>query len=219
VLAPRAALAALLDKRRTDAYAEAVRRHVALLAPHGKPGVVLHLGSAMGLLPLLSAEAKQHVRTAARLGSGRARLLRPLWQELAAWAAWHSQEGRGAGPLGAQPLPRVLLERAAFKAADPIAFGHSGGSQPSLRVRAARLPGPARAGAAAAARAAVLRARQLEPHAHVTRAGGALPAGGRRCLQVKKNKAPTQDYTHHICIHITSTYICIYIHICIHICI
>ena len=57
VLAPRAALAALLDKRRTDAYAEAVRRHVALLAPHGKPGVVLHLGSAMGLLPLLSAEA------------------------------------------------------------------------------------------------------------------------------------------------------------------
>ena len=57
MLAPRAALTALLDQRRTDAYAEAVRRHVSRLAPQGKPGVVLHLGSAMGLLPILSAEA------------------------------------------------------------------------------------------------------------------------------------------------------------------
>ena len=38
VLAPRAALTALLDQRRTDAYAEAVRRHVSRLAPHGRPG-------------------------------------------------------------------------------------------------------------------------------------------------------------------------------------
>eukprot|EP00964_Phaeocystis_antarctica_P049545 scaffold28735_cov63-Phaeocystis_antarctica.AAC.2 len=40
------------------------------------------------------------------------------------WAARHSREA--AGPLGAQPLPRVL-ERAASKAADLTAFDPSGG--------------------------------------------------------------------------------------------
>eukprot|EP00964_Phaeocystis_antarctica_P097732 scaffold63814_cov63-Phaeocystis_antarctica.AAC.2 len=39
------------------------------------------------------------------------------------WAARHSQEE--AGPLGAQPLPRVL-ERAVTKAADVTAFDRSG---------------------------------------------------------------------------------------------
>ena len=57
VLAPRKGLSALLDRARTDAYAEAVRRHVAELVPQGHRGVVLHLGTAMGLLPLLALEA------------------------------------------------------------------------------------------------------------------------------------------------------------------
>ena len=43
------------------------------------------------------------------------------------WAARHSQEE--AGPLGAQPLPRVL-ERAASKAADLTAFDHLGRRSP-----------------------------------------------------------------------------------------
>ena len=34
VLAPRAELAALLDRGRTDAYAEAIRRHVGALVPN-----------------------------------------------------------------------------------------------------------------------------------------------------------------------------------------
>ena len=57
VLAPRLELTALLDRARTDAYAEAVRRHVPRLLPRGQRGVVLALGSAMGLLPLLATEA------------------------------------------------------------------------------------------------------------------------------------------------------------------
>ncbi len=57
VLAPRSELEALLDVPRTDAYAEIIRAAVPLLVPRGQAGVVLHLGSAMGLLPLLSMEA------------------------------------------------------------------------------------------------------------------------------------------------------------------
>ena len=57
VLAPRNELEALADKARTDAYAEVIRSVVPMLVPAGKSGVVLHLGSAMGLLPLLSMEA------------------------------------------------------------------------------------------------------------------------------------------------------------------
>ena len=55
------------------------------------------------------------------------------------WAARHSQEE--VGPLGAQPLPR-LLELAASKAAEPTAFGHLGTPQQlccrSLDVRVGR---------------------------------------------------------------------------------
>ena len=50
-------LQALEDKPRTDAYAEVIRSVVPMLVPRGQSGVVLHLGSAMGLLPLLSMEA------------------------------------------------------------------------------------------------------------------------------------------------------------------
>lgn len=57
VLAPREQLEALLDEARTDAYAEIVRAAVPTLVPRGQSGVVLHLGSAMGLLPLLSMES------------------------------------------------------------------------------------------------------------------------------------------------------------------
>ena len=57
ILAPRSELEALLDSARTDAYAEVIRQAVPLLVPRGQSGVVLHLGSAMGLLPLLSMEA------------------------------------------------------------------------------------------------------------------------------------------------------------------
>ena len=44
---------------RTDLYAEAIRAYVPMLVPGGKSGVVLHMGSAMGLLPLLSIESKE----------------------------------------------------------------------------------------------------------------------------------------------------------------
>ena len=54
--------------------------------------------------------------------------------------------GREAGPLGAQPLPRVL-EPAASKAADVTAFGHlgaatlpSGALQPDELLRGRHLP-------------------------------------------------------------------------------
>lgn len=57
VLAPRTELEALDDRARTDIYAEAIRAYVPMLVPRGQSGVVLHLGSAMGLLPLLSMEA------------------------------------------------------------------------------------------------------------------------------------------------------------------
>ena len=57
MLAPRNELAALLDTSRTDAYAEIIRSAVPMLIPRGRSGVVLHMGSAMGLLPLLSMEA------------------------------------------------------------------------------------------------------------------------------------------------------------------
>ena len=57
VLAPRTELDALNDKARTDAYAEAIRAYVPMLVPRGQAGVVLHFGSAMGLLPLLSMES------------------------------------------------------------------------------------------------------------------------------------------------------------------
>ena len=53
------------------------------------------------------------------LGSAQDRLLRLL----RLWAAQHSPEE--AGPLGAQPLPR-LLERPASRTADSTAFGLSG---------------------------------------------------------------------------------------------
>ena len=51
------------------------------------------------------------------------------------WAAWYSQGE--AGPLGAQPLPRVL-EPAASKAADFTAFDHVGAA--SWVPRAAASP-------------------------------------------------------------------------------
>ena len=54
VLAPRQQLEALLDAGRTDAYADVIRTAVPQLLPRGLSSVVLHFGSAMGLLPLLS---------------------------------------------------------------------------------------------------------------------------------------------------------------------
>ena len=57
VLSPREELEALLDTARTDAYCEIIRAVVPMLVPQGKAGVVLHVGSAMGLLPLISMEA------------------------------------------------------------------------------------------------------------------------------------------------------------------
>ena len=57
VLAPRQQLEALQDTGRTDAYADIIRTAVPQLIPRGQAGVVLHFGSAMGLLPLLSMEA------------------------------------------------------------------------------------------------------------------------------------------------------------------
>jgi len=57
VLAPRQQLEALLDRERSDAYADIIRTAVPQLIPRGQAGVVLHFGSAMGLLPLLSMEA------------------------------------------------------------------------------------------------------------------------------------------------------------------
>ena len=71
--------------------------------------------------PWWPARVKQHGQSA-RLGSVPARLLchRRAWR---LWAARHSQEE--AGPLSAQPLPRVL-ELAASKVADVTAFDHAG---------------------------------------------------------------------------------------------
>ena len=57
VLAPRRQLTALLDAPRTDAYCDAVRALVPRLVPSGTSGVVLHMGTAMGLLPLVSLSA------------------------------------------------------------------------------------------------------------------------------------------------------------------
>ena len=57
VLAPRRQLTALLDAPRTDAYCNAVRALVPRLVPSGTSGVVLHMGTAMGLLPLVSLSA------------------------------------------------------------------------------------------------------------------------------------------------------------------
>ena len=57
MLAPRRQLTALLDAPRTDAYCDAVRALVPRLVPSGTSGVVLHMGTAMGLLPLVSLSA------------------------------------------------------------------------------------------------------------------------------------------------------------------
>jgi hypothetical protein len=49
----------LLDRACTDAYADVIRTAVPQLLPRGQTGVVLHMGSAMGLLPLLSMEVRR----------------------------------------------------------------------------------------------------------------------------------------------------------------
>ena len=58
------------------------------------------------------------------------------------WAARHSQEE--AGPLGAQPPPRVL-ELAASQAAHFTAFDHVGMTMARTRTSPARRAEPARA--------------------------------------------------------------------------
>ena len=67
VLAPRSELSALLDKNRTDFYCELIRTSVPLLLPRGLHGVVYHIGSGFGLLPLISMES----------GANKARFLSP----------------------------------------------------------------------------------------------------------------------------------------------
>eukprot|EP00316_Scyphosphaera_apsteinii_P022876 CAMPEP_0119341952 /NCGR_PEP_ID=MMETSP1333-20130426/103705_1 /TAXON_ID=418940 /ORGANISM="Scyphosphaera apsteinii, Strain RCC1455" /LENGTH=1126 /DNA_ID=CAMNT_0007354061 /DNA_START=48 /DNA_END=3428 /DNA_ORIENTATION=+ len=57
VLAPRMELTRMLDKGYCDSFCEAIRAHVPQLVPSGKSGVVLLLGSAMGLLPVVTMEA------------------------------------------------------------------------------------------------------------------------------------------------------------------
>ena len=47
-----------MDKGQTDAYADVIRTAVPQLLPRGQAGIVLHMGSAMGLLPLLSMEVR-----------------------------------------------------------------------------------------------------------------------------------------------------------------
>ena len=99
------------------------------------------------------------------------------------WAARHAQEE--VGPLGAQPLPR-LLEPAAFDAADFIAFDHPGA--PSLCGGRRWLPQPAQAGQAPRATAGPRRRRPSRCAATARRqvdaadryTGGAR--GGRRTL-------------------------------------
>ena len=86
--------------------------------PNPNPNQANNLSASMVEVPFLQCPSSAPVppqETACRL-----------------WAARHSQEE--AGPLGAQPLPRVL-ERAASKAADGTAFDHAGGFMCQMYIK------------------------------------------------------------------------------------
>ena len=128
-----------------------------LAASYGRSGERHHWSARLArLLPIrrcqeraavaAPGQAREHGQSAPALAAPQLGSCASSGSAWRLWAARHSQEE--AGPLSAQPLPR-LLEPAASKAADFTAFAHSGTgrSTPSWE-RAAMCGGTAAAGAA-----------------------------------------------------------------------